>query len=88
MLIALWIHKATNTYSEYVILLAFPVQILLNESTSVLRYRYIACLFIFIFFKLHDLNLRKARRVSVNLVTTGIPRPSLFCEAQIWVWAA
>jgi hypothetical protein len=38
MLIACWIPKATNTHSEYVILLAFPPQHRLKESTSVLRY--------------------------------------------------
>jgi len=38
------IPKATNTHSEYVILIAFPLQQWLNESASMLRYTYIACL--------------------------------------------
>jgi len=32
--------KATNTHSEYVILIAFPLQQSLYERPSVLRYRY------------------------------------------------
>ena len=36
----LMIHKATNTYSEYVILIDFPQQQLLPEIASALRYTY------------------------------------------------
>jgi len=36
--------KCTNTYSEYVILIAFPLQLWLNQRASVLCYTYIACL--------------------------------------------
>jgi len=35
--------KATNTYSEYVILTAFPLQQWLHEGASLLRY-YVSCL--------------------------------------------
>ena len=38
------IPKATNTYSEYIILIAFPLQQLLHERASMLRHTYIACL--------------------------------------------
>jgi hypothetical protein len=41
---ACWILKATDTHSEYVILLAFPLQRWLQECASVLRYTYIASL--------------------------------------------
>ena len=41
---ACWIPKATNTYSEYVILIAFPLQQRLHERGSMLRYTYMACL--------------------------------------------
>jgi hypothetical protein len=34
------IHKATNTQSEYVILIAFPLQLWLHERASFLRYAY------------------------------------------------
>jgi hypothetical protein len=36
--IACWIRKATNTLSEYVILIAFPMQQWLHERASMLRY--------------------------------------------------
>ena len=38
------IAKATDKHSEYVILIAFPLQQWLHERSSVLRYTYIACL--------------------------------------------
>jgi hypothetical protein len=44
MRIACWIPKATNTHSEYVILIAFPLQQWLHEHASVLRYTYLASL--------------------------------------------
>jgi hypothetical protein len=36
--------KATNTHSEYVILIALPLQQWLQEHASMLRLHYIACL--------------------------------------------
>ena len=42
MRILCWIPKATNTRSGYVILIAFPLQQLLHEGGSMLRYTYIA----------------------------------------------
>ena len=47
MPIACWIPKATNTHSECVIFIAFPLQQCLHECTSVLRYIYIAYLVYF-----------------------------------------
>ena len=46
MNIACWVPKATNTHSEYVTFIAFPLQQLLHELPSMLRYTYIACLVI------------------------------------------
>ena len=43
MLIACWITKDTNMYSDYVIFIVFPLQQLLHESVSMLIYTYIAC---------------------------------------------
>jgi hypothetical protein len=43
MRIACWIPKATSTHSEYVMLIAFPLQLWLHERASMLRYTYIAC---------------------------------------------
>jgi len=42
--IGYWITKATNTHSEYVILIAFLQQHWLHERNPVLRYAYTACL--------------------------------------------
>jgi hypothetical protein len=44
MRIACWIPKATNTHSEYVILIAFLPKTWLYERALVLRYTYIVCL--------------------------------------------
>ena len=44
MRVAFWTPKATNTHSEYVILIAFPLQQWLHERASMLRYTCIACL--------------------------------------------
>jgi len=41
--IARGIPKATNTYSEYVSLIAFPLQQWLHERALVLRYTHVAC---------------------------------------------
>jgi hypothetical protein len=37
-----WIHKATDTHSECVILTVFPIKQWLDERASILRYTYIA----------------------------------------------
>ena len=42
--IACWIPKATNTHSQYVILIAFPLQQCLHERSLMLCYTHIACL--------------------------------------------
>jgi hypothetical protein len=44
MCIEYWITKPTNTHSEYVILIAFPLQQFLHERSSMIRYTYITCL--------------------------------------------
>ena len=44
MCIACWVPKATNTHSEYVILIAFPLQQWFHERASVLRNTYTAYL--------------------------------------------
>jgi hypothetical protein len=41
MHVACWINMAANTHSEYVILIAFPLQQWLHEHTSMLRYTYL-----------------------------------------------
>jgi hypothetical protein len=44
MPIACWIPKATNTHTEYVKLIAFPLQQWLHVRASMLHYTYTACL--------------------------------------------
>ena len=41
--IARWLPKATNTRSEYVILIACPLQQGLHERALILHYKYMAC---------------------------------------------
>jgi hypothetical protein len=48
MRLACWITKATDTPSEYVILIAFPRQEWLRENVSMLRHTYIACLVLYL----------------------------------------
>ena len=40
MRIACWIPKVTNLHSEYVVLIAFPLQQWLHERASMLGYTY------------------------------------------------
>jgi hypothetical protein len=49
MSIACWVPKATNTHSEYVMLIAFPLQQWLHERASRLHYSYIAGIVPFIY---------------------------------------
>ena len=49
MRFSFWITKATNPHSEYVILISFPQQQWLHERASLLRYTYIAYVFIYFF---------------------------------------
>ena len=46
MRIVCWTPKATDTHSQYVILITFPQQQWLHERASVLRYKYVDCLVI------------------------------------------
>ena len=43
MPIACWIPKATNTHSQYVLVIALPLQQWLHERASMSRYTYTAC---------------------------------------------
>jgi hypothetical protein len=51
MPIACRIAKATNTHSEYIILIAFPLQKWLRERASMLCYTYITCLVLIVVIK-------------------------------------
>ena len=45
MRIACWIPNATNTHSQYVIFIAFSLQLWLHERALILCYTYSVCLF-------------------------------------------
>jgi hypothetical protein len=44
MSVACWVPNATNTHTDCAMLVAFPLQQVLHESASMLRYTYIGCL--------------------------------------------
>jgi len=44
MRIEYWVTKATNSHSEFETPIAFPLQQLLHDRASLLRYTYIDCL--------------------------------------------
>ena len=52
MRIACWVPKATDTHTEYVIRIAFPLQQRLYERVSMLRYTYIVCLVLYFIVKI------------------------------------
>jgi hypothetical protein len=51
---ACWITTATDTHSEYVVLIAFPQQQWLHERTSMQRFMYTACLVYYLSFPKTD----------------------------------
>ena len=65
------ITKATNTPSEYVILIAFPLQLRLHERTLILRYTFIACL-------VYLLNIHAYRTV-ISRVVMHRSNSAVFC---------
>ena len=62
MRIACWKPKVTDTHSEYVILIALPLQQWLHERASVVRYAYTACLVL----RLQDLFLTTSILCSIQ----------------------
>ena len=67
-LFACWTTKATDTHSEYVILIVFPLQQCLHERASVLRYASTTCLVLKCFVKA-TINLIYMARVVFEPVT-------------------
>jgi hypothetical protein len=59
--------KATDTYSEYVILIAFPRQQCSRERAAMLRYRYTSCLMYCIYVCIYSLRTASqiAKRVQL-----------------------
>jgi hypothetical protein len=72
MRFACWITEATSTHSEYVTLIAFPLQQLLRENASMLRLYVLACLVTFRFSLLQSIKSGHDRflsRLSSSLCT-------------------
>ena len=64
-----WIIKATNTHSECVILIDFPLQQWLHERATVLRYVYTACI---AFFRTRSILFSLRQNISVVQQTKHI----------------
>jgi hypothetical protein len=77
MRIACWIPKATNTHSECVTLIAFPLQHCLQKRASILRCIYIVVLFIHCPIALMGLGLLHEVRRSHTFRYTTLGRTSL-----------
>jgi len=69
MRIACWKTKATNTHSEYVILIVFPLQQWLHERASMLRYTYSLS----VLFSIGDARLRLCGTVDANVPLARLP---------------
>ena len=78
--IACWIPEAIYTHSEYVIIMAFPLQQWLHKRASMLSYTYIAILVTLVLSTATTLRLRKRSCVSVATFATCL---MLFCGS--WV---
>jgi hypothetical protein len=76
--IACWITKATDTHSEYVILIAFPRQHWLGERASMLNYTYISCL-------IFCINYRYSEIGSQCTVGFRSPRSDYSLNRTAWV---
>ena len=61
--ISCWKTKDTNTHSEYVIIISFPLQQWLHERASLLRHTYIVCL---VYYTTDD--------IAIDVITTEVPR--------------
>jgi hypothetical protein len=76
MRIARCIPKAANTHSEYVIIIAFPLQWLLYESSWMLRYKHISYLGIYNIqdkkFLLHRNHSNTVKKFSLLVFTLDI----------------
>ena len=73
-----WITMATDTHSEYVILIAFPLQQRLHELASMLCYTYIDCLVMSI---LHNTCIYRASAFQHAIIKVELGRNDLsLCE--------
>ena len=75
---ARWIPKVTNRHSEYVILTAFPLQQLLHELASMLRYTYFAGPF-------RTSHVALPPKVSVNILGISVRLSLILADASVVV---
>jgi hypothetical protein len=75
MRVAYWISKATNTNSQYVTHIAFPLQLWLQERTSMLHLSFIACL---VYFKAQKMSTEVRPIDFINYKNTDWPKNDLF----------
>jgi hypothetical protein len=69
-----WIPKATNTHSEYAIIITFPLQQWLHERASLLHYTHIFCLVVN---KLKCSEVKKVNNSNANKLM--VPNKILYC---------
>jgi hypothetical protein len=76
MRIACWIPNATDTHSQYVILIVFPPQQWLHERASLLRCTHIGCLFLkpvpFYFISKSSVRVVSVESLHVSAVGLGV----------------
>jgi len=75
--ISRWVPKATNSQSEYVTLIAFPLRQWLNERASMLRYTYVACLVILVLCGFLNLQFQLILQNCFSWSVTGRKRGSV-----------
>jgi hypothetical protein len=76
MRILCWIPKATNTISEYVILISFPLQQWLHDSALMLRYTYITYR---VYFSHRCLQQRICNTLLKQGLLTHLLKPNCLC---------
>jgi hypothetical protein len=77
--IACCIPKATDTHTECVILVAFPLQQWLHERASMLRYTYIACLVTASFKRLKS-------EIHANRLKNSVPNSQKHITSSCHIW--
>ena len=71
------IPKVTSTHSEYVLLIAFPLQQWFHQRASMLRYTHGACWLAFV-----SLNMLSASRTPFHLATVEQPIHETHCNLR------
>jgi hypothetical protein len=83
--------KATDTHSQYVIIIAFPRQQWLSKRASMLRYTYITCIVVITYFMdiigvnstIFDFETSSSSKSSITGCYDSLPSLCLSAPAQI-----